>query len=221
MPIRSACMPIRSACMPICSACMPISSACMQLMVHACKSLCMHANYDACNACMQILVHACKLCIMHVACMHILEGLFNLLIKIINCFVFLFFVSFVFSFMNACLPSGPGTAMMSSVSGWTRESTLAKRMALISNLVWQSRYFHVVGGLPPDAMHDILEGVLQYCVKLTLRVFVLEKKFFTADELNRRILMLDYGYQHDGNKPSTIQKTRIELHLTKKVEATW
>ena len=85
----------------------------------------------------------------------------------------------------------------------------------------QSRYFHVVGGLPPDAMHDILEGVLQYCVKLTLRVFVLEKKFFTADELNRRILMLDYGYQHDGNKPSTIQKTRIELHLTKKVEATW
>ena len=73
----------------------------------------------------------------------------------------------------------------------------------------QSRYFHVIGGLPPDAMYDILEGVLQYCVKLTLKVFVLEKKFFTTEELNRRILLFDYGYQNDSNKPSTILRTRI------------
>ena len=40
-----------------------------------------------------------------------------------------------------------------------------------------SRYYHVVGGLPPDAMHDILEGVLQYFVK-----------YFRLDDLNRRIV---------------------------------
>ena len=26
----------------------------------------------------------------------------------------------------------------------------------------QSRYFHIIGGLPRDAMHDVLEGLLQY-----------------------------------------------------------
>jgi hypothetical protein len=32
-----------------------------------------------------------------------------------------------------------------------------------------SRYFHVVGGLPGDAMHDVLEGCLQYECKELLK----------------------------------------------------
>ena len=39
----------------------------------------------------------------------------------------------------------------------------------------ESRYYHVVGGLPPDAMHDILEGVLQYHTKELLKLYILEK----------------------------------------------
>ena len=38
--------------------------------------------------------------------------------------------------------------------------------------------------MPPDAMHDILEGVLNYIVKETLKVLIFEKNLFTLDELN-------------------------------------
>ena len=30
------------------------------------------------------------------------------------------------------------------------------------SFLYQSRYFHVIGGLPGDAMHDVLEVCLQY-----------------------------------------------------------
>jgi len=73
----------------------------------------------------------------------------------------------------------------------------------------KSRYYHVVGGLPPDAMHDILEGVLHYSVKETLKVMIFEKQFVTIDELNKRISSFDYGYQNDSNKPTAIQLSRL------------
>ena len=57
----------------------------------------------------------------------------------------------------------------------------------------QGIYFHVIGGIPPDAMHDVLEG-LQYAVKEILKVYLLENKLFTLDELNNRIVLFDYGY---------------------------
>lgn len=68
----------------------------------------------------------------------------------------------------------------------------------------RSHYFHVIGGLPADAMHDILEGVLQYECKEVLKVFVNEEKYFTLDQSNERIRDFDYGYYNDKNKPSTI-----------------
>ena len=34
-----------------------------------------------------------------------------------------------------------------------------------SSVLKKSRYYHVVRGLPCDAMHVVLEGVLQYVVK--------------------------------------------------------
>ena len=71
----------------------------------------------------------------------------------------------------------------------------------------KSRYYHVVGGLPPDAMHDILEGVLHYSVKETLKVMIFEKEFVTIDELNKRISSFDYGYQND----STSQQQSSEV----------
>lgn len=47
----------------------------------------------------------------------------------------------------------------------------------------QSRYFHVVGGLPGDAMHDVLEGVLQYEAKEYLKYTINEQKYFTLSSL--------------------------------------
>ena len=62
----------------------------------------------------------------------------------------------------------------------------------------------MIGGLSGDAMHDILEGVLQYECKEILKVFINEESYFTLDQLNERIKDFDYGYYNDKNKPSPI-----------------
>ena len=50
-----------------------------------------------------------------------------------------------------------------------------------------SKYFHVIGGLPSDIMHDVLEGSLPYQVKLLLR-HVINEDCLTLEEINERIL---------------------------------
>ena len=67
-----------------------------------------------------------------------------------------------------------------------------KRRSVLNN----SRFFHVIGGLPADAMHDVLEGVLQYHTKELLKYYILDEKIFSLDELNKRIISFDYGYVH-------------------------
>ena len=74
----------------------------------------------------------------------------------------------------------------------------------------KSRYYHVVNGLPGDAMHDILEGVLQSKVKEMLKVFIWEQKYFSLEQLNERIKNFDYGYYNDNNKPSTIAQQTLK-----------
>ena len=65
-------------------------------------------------------------------------------------------------------------------------------------------YFHVTEGLPPDIMHDILEGVLQYEVKEMLLVFTRDKSYFTLDALNKMIAEFNYHFADSKNKPSQI-----------------
>jgi hypothetical protein len=45
-----------------------------------------------------------------------------------------------------------------------------------SSILNKSRYFHVVGGLPGDAMHDVLEGLLQYEAKEFLKHVILNER---------------------------------------------
>ena len=72
----------------------------------------------------------------------------------------------------------------SKLYGVNRRSTLCN-----------SQYFHVADGLPGDAMHDILEGLLQYEAKEMLKAFILEEKYFTIDQLNERIKKFDYDFR--------------------------
>ncbi|EDO36048.1 predicted protein [Nematostella vectensis] len=72
-----------------------------------------------------------------------------------------------------------------------------------------SRYFHVVGGLPGDAMHDVLEGLLQYEVKEFLKYAMYEKRFLTLDNLKTSIRDFDYGYPDAANKPSLISSKKL------------
>lgn len=53
-------------------------------------------------------------------------------------------------------------------------------MTLWNLHIFLCRYFHVCdGSLIPDIMHDILEGALQYEVKVMLQAMISEDRYFT------------------------------------------
>ena len=54
-----------------------------------------------------------------------------------------------------------------------------------------------------DAMHDLLEGVLQYEVKELLKKLISEN-LFTLQYVNDAIVSFPYGYTDVGNKPLPI-----------------
>lgn len=60
--------------------------------------------------------------------------------------------------------------------------------------------FHVLNGLPPDLMHDALEGIVPYEIKLVLKKLI-SLKFFTLQYLNQRIIHFKYGKTDSANKP--------------------
>ena len=56
-------------------------------------------------------------------------------------------------------------------------------------------YYHVSDyGLPPDVMHDILEGYLPYTLKLLLSHYITTLKLFSMEDLNEAIENMDYGH---------------------------
>ncbi len=63
--------------------------------------------------------------------------------------------------------------------------------------------FSVIGGLPHDVMHDVLEGVLPYEVKLLLK-YLISRKYLTLEQFNDRIHNFEYGHSEVGSKPSLI-----------------
>lgn len=67
------------------------------------------------------------------------------------------------------------------------------------------RHFHVCsGGLLPDIMHDLLEGVLQYEVKLMIREMITIDGYFTLDQFNSRLVSAELGYMESSDKPTPI-----------------
>ena len=73
----------------------------------------------------------------------------------------------------------------------------------------RSRFFHVVTGLLSDIMHDILEGVLPLHMKAMLHRFVIESKYFSLDELNRRLLHFPFGFTDSKNRPSIAKNLNL------------
>ena len=65
-------------------------------------------------------------------------------------------------------------------------------------------YFHVCNGsLLSDVMHDLLEGALQYEVKLLLN-YMTENCSLIIQELNSRLENVDLGYKEMKNKLTVI-----------------
>ena len=63
--------------------------------------------------------------------------------------------------------------------------------------------FHVVNGLPPDIMHDLLEGVVPFELALTLRALIKEG-IVSLEELNRILSSWNYGPLDKANQPVAI-----------------
>jgi len=81
------------------------------------------------------------------------------------------------------------------------------RNTVLNNLM----YFHVCdGSLVPDIMYDILEGALQYEVKLLLQVMIHIESYIMLDEVNGRLDYLELGLMESKDRPTQIsQKTLL------------
>ena len=64
-------------------------------------------------------------------------------------------------------------------------------------------YFHVTSSLPPDIMHDVLEGALQVETKCILKALIREKHLFTLGLLNEHIRNFPFG-SDVKDRPQTI-----------------
>ena len=70
------------------------------------------------------------------------------------------------------------------------------------------KYFHVIGGMVPDVMHDILEGILPKMICLMLKAHI-KKKFYTLKMLNHAVRNFNYGHAEVKDKPSQIDVAHI------------
>ena len=55
---------------------------------------------------------------------------------------------------------------------------------LYASCLNEINHFHVVGQLPQDIMHILLEGVIPYEVTLMLTDFVIDRKYLSPSQLN-------------------------------------
>lgn len=72
------------------------------------------------------------------------------------------------------------------------------------------KHFHVCdGSLLPDIMHDVLEGVLQYEVKLMLKHMICVEQYFSLDFLNTRLKNIELSCTESKNRPTCISPSTM------------
>ena len=68
-------------------------------------------------------------------------------------------------------------------------------------------YYHVTSyGLPPDPMHDLLEGYTNKVAKLLLNILINEQEYFNLETLNTVIKSFSYG---TSTKPNCISDKEL------------
>jgi hypothetical protein len=72
------------------------------------------------------------------------------------------------------------------------------------------KYFHVIGGMVPDIMHDLCEGIIPKITLLLLRHCIEDNKYFDLQKLNHIIGNFDYGHLEKKDKPSPIKKDHLK-----------
>ncbi len=75
--------------------------------------------------------------------------------------------------------------------------------------LYSLQYFHVIENVSVDIMHDLLEGVVPYELKLIFSSFIFEKKYFTLEFLNGCLASFDYGCSDRKNKPTAFTDAEL------------
>jgi hypothetical protein len=68
---------------------------------------------------------------------------------------------------------------------------------------------HVVENVTVDIMHDFLEGIVPYELKLILSSFIYDMKYFSLEVFNSRLASFDYGYCYRSNKPTALSEAEL------------
>lgn len=101
--------------------------------------------------------------------------------------------------------------ILNSKTGSSRDAYSKETGINHESILNELQYFSVASGaLVPDVMHDVLEGVLQYEVKLLLRHLIYDEHCFTLDQLNSRISRMELGYMESSNRPSEISAATLQ-----------
>ena len=79
----------------------------------------------------------------------------------------------------------------------------------------------VAQNLPHDIMHDLLEGVIPYELKVMLTHFISNCHYFTLKQLNEQLLNYDFGYTEASDKPSALHDVKPESSLRQSAAQMW
>jgi len=83
-----------------------------------------------------------------------------------------------------------------------RNTGVRSQCPLTANL----EHFHVIGGYPPDILHDVFEGIVPIELSLCLKDLI-AKKYITLDVLNEAIRSFPYTFADKTDQPQLISKT--------------
>lgn len=69
-------------------------------------------------------------------------------------------------------------------------------------------HFHCVSGYPPDALHDLFEGIVPRELALCFQTFT-KKKYFNLTELNELITRFPYKGSDKANRPQAVPQNYV------------
>jgi hypothetical protein len=84
----------------------------------------------------------------------------------------------------------------------------------------QLKYFNFLDSPTVDIMHDLLEGVVPYELKLVLQKLI-SIKCFTLETLNNRLISHNFGFLESKNRPSPIRLDMQGNKIGQKAAQAW
>ena len=80
--------------------------------------------------------------------------------------------------------------------------------------------FHCTSSMPPDSLHDLMEGVLPQDLLGIVRILV-NKGWFSLAEFNKALKSIKYSRQESSNKPQEVTSSNKVKKLAGKATSNW